>query len=990
MSEEQNKLSVTKKICARLLKSTSPGSRTPEQIRSIMEYLSKCGALPAAMDEEEILADLCQGVKFLQVDENALIFIQGQPGHLYYVIFSGAVDIQQTRDPSLVHELLHKYAEKLNQTLGPEFDRSKLGSHLCRLSQNKGFGEGCLLKEGTMRAASALTCQPTELLEIESALFSRTFKIYHGTENNTVMEEVFELIRSLALCKGLPGRVLTQIAFQTKTFGCSLRSKICSEGDQIEKVILIREGEVRETKMKKDVQIEVSTHGNGFYIGALDLLKGKSRFTHGYQAVTNIQGYAISLEGFSLIAGNVESVQTFLELEAAREQLHKKTALTKQTSTVTHLAKGGLRQIASAFQRTDSESVTGASTKSPPHHSKSMTRGMSKYLVRETEIPQPEPGTARTARDQSFVGAEQVNESRDEKVERAISSIKSPFLLNQSSITLNNPFKIHSGMSLFRDKQNKKGESDVTGTETNTGLSVSAKVYAEANPEKSARSKNCLRVKEPQVDNSLDQSSSKTSKAKVLLEAGSMHRRASQMVVAQHIASLHEIVHENQNVRKDSQKKRLSCDMMCRLPSCDEGGQESVSAHGSGHAYSSHSYNLKQSSSTACSENVPVPEEKSPNQIRAQVQSSERVDKGGQKSNSHTLAISKPVCIAQPALLPGFHPNGHSVRRSSRATSSHISRGNQSPGSEPRTSRACSSEGTKGHHRSPGSQRSNLQFNTESIVYKPEKESTGFCHQYPFSQRSSNLPSEKIEPVHQKCSPLKNTKGSGSILKQSNLQSHSPKVARAVLQPGMQGVNDENQDTLQGALKSANRSDRPQLFVSNSQGYPSASQAQENCSHSNKPRRTSVVDIGFSNTDQNCSHQALDNSGRQRKASVIDLGLPVNNKSFVKASHVQGDPKLQPDTTGRCSPSRKSINSNHQSKYKLDEAIPIQRRRHVSDHDPNDTQNSHSPQVSQTPKSPKSRSRSRHLSHQSKDKRRSSTWDYYRSFAEADFLEPCS
>jgi len=308
-----------KKLCAEVLENTSPGFRTEEQINIILDYLAQAKALPIVLDDRDVLTELCQGLKFLQIPQNQIVFLQGQPATSYYITFTGTVDIHEVLDHDAALSILQKYNGKLLAKLNSSFNRFELGSHVCRFQDNKSFGELALLTDGGKRTASAVTSSSAELIVVEPELYARTLKPYHADQAK--FGHILQRVKELELCKGLSGRDITQIAKETRDVSIPFRSKICSAGSTIENVIYISEGEIRETSTRSD-RTEASVNGKGFYIGAVDILQGNTKFTNTYHTVSNVKCLSISLEGFSFMIKNEDNAQHLLDLENARNHLH--------------------------------------------------------------------------------------------------------------------------------------------------------------------------------------------------------------------------------------------------------------------------------------------------------------------------------------------------------------------------------------------------------------------------------------------------------------------------------------------------------------------------------------------------------------------------------------------------------------------------------------------------------------------------------------------
>jgi len=321
-----------KQRCKDVLSTTAPGKRSNDQLKIIQEYTTLSKMFPPAMDGETILDDLSQAMELLSLDTNTILFLQGQTASSYYITFSGGVDILQLYDQDAIDRNLQIYCGKIHQSLGAEFNRAKLGTYLCRLAENRGFGELALINEGSKRAASALATLPSEMIRISPEVYQRTLKPFHIDQAN--VGETFEIISTHILGEGLTGRALTQIAYGMESVTYAVRTKICDEGDRIDRVFLVDSGEIKELKFENDVQLELATVGKGAMIGAVDTLRGQKKYSSGFVAVSNVKGFNLSMEIFSILMANKKAVKKFLGLEASRvkfnKALHKTQTKSKQ------------------------------------------------------------------------------------------------------------------------------------------------------------------------------------------------------------------------------------------------------------------------------------------------------------------------------------------------------------------------------------------------------------------------------------------------------------------------------------------------------------------------------------------------------------------------------------------------------------------------------------------------------------------------------------
>jgi len=334
--------------------------------------MKSVGIFPNAMDERESQFALCQGMILHIIEQNTIIFVQGQPGSSYYVNFSGTIDILQHRHKERAEEILSTYEGKIFQPLGADFRRSELGILLCRIPEYKGFGELALVKGTSPRAGSALASVPSELLEVRGQLYEKTLKPYHIDQANIGV--VFDAIFEHPLFVGLTGRALTNLAYQMRAIKFSIRNKICNEGDKIERAFLLTNGEVQEFTIQDGVQIKTSTKSKNAVIGGEDLLKGKRCFSHGYVAASPVDGYAIPLDAFSIIMGNRRGVRVFLGLQNACSKLIKSN-ITNQSKAIkkcqsqksfTSLAEAGLKTVdETAFEETITQPIVQQKKRMP-------------------------------------------------------------------------------------------------------------------------------------------------------------------------------------------------------------------------------------------------------------------------------------------------------------------------------------------------------------------------------------------------------------------------------------------------------------------------------------------------------------------------------------------------------------------------------------------------------------------------------------------------
>mmetsp|Transcript_7899 Transcript_7899/g.10298 ORF Transcript_7899/g.10298 Transcript_7899/m.10298 type:complete len:447 (+) Transcript_7899:60-1400(+) len=339
----QNRMSLPfekriKNKCREILLSKPPGFRTSEDINAILEYTSRTNIFPASLDDKEVLNDLCQNIELVSFAQNSILFIQGQPATSYFIIFTGSVEILQTKDTEQQSYLLKKYGLELKKSLGPKFSKITLGKHLCSLPENKGFGELALIKEGGTRATSALIQKPTEIIEIGPELYDRTIKSFHLDQAN--IGEAYNYLQECKLCKSMSGCNMTKIAYTMEKAQFPIHHTIINKGDTIDQILFIKKGELKQVGVKEGLHIEIALKGPGTIIGASELLHHQNLYHFTYQAMTVVEAYTMPLESFQFIQRNPNGIEAFFKEEEKWKKLHQSRGAAKLAKIAMAVAKG--------------------------------------------------------------------------------------------------------------------------------------------------------------------------------------------------------------------------------------------------------------------------------------------------------------------------------------------------------------------------------------------------------------------------------------------------------------------------------------------------------------------------------------------------------------------------------------------------------------------------------------------------------------------------
>jgi len=304
---------------------------------------------PASLDEREVLNDLCQNIELVSCAQNTILFLQGQPATSYFIIFSGAVEILQTQNPEQQSYLLRKYAKELMKSLGPKFTKTTLGTYLCSLPENKGFGELALIKEGGTRATAALIQRPTEMIEVGPELYARTIKPFHVDQAN--VGDIYKFLQDCPLCEGMSGRNLTNIAYKIQKAKFPIHHALVYKGEKIEDILLIEKGEVKQVGVIEGVHVEIAVRGAGLIIGASELLHDHTHQAFSYEAVTAVEGYRMPLECFELLRQNRNAVKSFFRVEEEWKKLHQSRGTEKLAKVAMAVATGANKDLPSLLAR---------------------------------------------------------------------------------------------------------------------------------------------------------------------------------------------------------------------------------------------------------------------------------------------------------------------------------------------------------------------------------------------------------------------------------------------------------------------------------------------------------------------------------------------------------------------------------------------------------------------------------------------------------------
>jgi len=341
-----------KKVCRSVLSTKQPGNRTPEEIEGILKYARAASLFPAMADEDDLIT-ICQGMTLIRAPPNTLLFLQGQPGKDYFILFKGQIEIYKANDESHRDQLLRVYTGKEMTCLGSSFSRSYFGILLACMPVNKGFGEIALMKEGGLRACAAVTSRDSEIIGINPALYKACLRQYHCDSVN--IGERFNFLAQLPVFKGVRSRDTTDIAYKLKDASFSRMSKIYEIGQEITEILIILEGEVGlfdNKTVELDIQdpltgepipgahdhtnfgLEVARVSRGTLLGALELYQGQKFHLLAARAASKVTGFVMDIPEFNQLRIVSPSLDQFIKQEKLRMRQRKETVSLKSESLV--------------------------------------------------------------------------------------------------------------------------------------------------------------------------------------------------------------------------------------------------------------------------------------------------------------------------------------------------------------------------------------------------------------------------------------------------------------------------------------------------------------------------------------------------------------------------------------------------------------------------------------------------------------------------------
>ncbi|KAJ3302368.1 hypothetical protein HDU76_005534, partial [Blyttiomyces sp. JEL0837] len=244
--------------CVAILK--KPGdTRTKLEIVVIERVMRRLAAFQGLSDF--IITETCKSMTYQFIETDRVIFRQGDPALFWYIILSGAVDVQI----SVTGKLEDSKAVK-------------------RINAGEGFGDLGLLNDQA-RAATIVTVRQTELVLVQKEDYNRVLRFVH--QKHTA--EMVNFLKSIPIFQDWTASALKAIAGKMSFREMPPGSVILEEGKRCDNLYFIKSGVVHVQKNLKHRGRKHSVHitsiGPKSYFGEEGVIYDQddqhySKFTH--------------------------------------------------------------------------------------------------------------------------------------------------------------------------------------------------------------------------------------------------------------------------------------------------------------------------------------------------------------------------------------------------------------------------------------------------------------------------------------------------------------------------------------------------------------------------------------------------------------------------------------------------------------------------------------------------------------------------------------
>ncbi|XP_012946512.1 cAMP-dependent protein kinase regulatory subunit, partial [Aplysia californica] len=229
--------------------SKPPEQRQSHEIHQLVPWLRSKAKLFKGL-KTDILADIIRNCRVVTKNRDDVVIKQGDVGDCFYITLNGKVTIYiLNKDQLEGEEDDGDFSHVIQYTKDGDLDRAKLGNFVTSLGPGAPFGDVALTSGDSIRTASIISDERTDLLVVDRALYNRSMKEVLAKE----FLEKTTFIKNNPLFSNWPPKYRKQLAMALykETFG--YESTLTRQGDRTTDMYFILRGQV-------EIQIDPSLH----------------------------------------------------------------------------------------------------------------------------------------------------------------------------------------------------------------------------------------------------------------------------------------------------------------------------------------------------------------------------------------------------------------------------------------------------------------------------------------------------------------------------------------------------------------------------------------------------------------------------------------------------------------------------------------------------------------------------------------------------------
>ncbi|OQS01904.1 hypothetical protein THRCLA_05664, partial [Thraustotheca clavata] len=255
--------------------------RTERDLKFAVEYLK--GVKFFARFSFEVRKLLCKALRFVCAWTNTTVFLEGQPGHHFYIIFSGSVDIMIAST--------NRHNEKAPTVVS-------------KLKEGETFGELALSEENGVRRATVVSADYTELLTLSRSEYIPLIQKYQNQSHS----EYVRLLKSNPHFNGPEwdqSTIEAMCSVMVEKF-CPYQSEICKQGSRAVEMYVVLRGEcvakhqTTDPFTKVEITINVGRFGPNSVMGCAEATAGRFNDIYTRQASIYAESPLLVLSRFDV------------------------------------------------------------------------------------------------------------------------------------------------------------------------------------------------------------------------------------------------------------------------------------------------------------------------------------------------------------------------------------------------------------------------------------------------------------------------------------------------------------------------------------------------------------------------------------------------------------------------------------------------------------------------------------------------------------------